>query len=372
MAPTSEIHRTMISNANQARRKSELTMRNHYVLFTGPNEATLAEEEISPSDLKPGEAFVRAEYSIISSGTEGANYTDLVAQMPSIRPQGQPPYPRRTGYGHLGEVVAVGPHTDNVNIGDRILTFSNHGSITRANVARFALPVPRAVEGRQAVATRMAGVSITALRSSSVQPGDRVVVIGQGLVGNFAAQLFQLAGARVLALDVSAKRLEVARACGIREVYNSAEGDPIAAVREWSGDGEGAEIVVEAIGRSELVMQAVEMTRRHGETILLGSPRARVTADVTPMLTRLHMLAIRMIGALEWTYPIPADSERARFTIRRNYEEILDWIQHGQLVVDPLISHVVSPRQCQEAYAGLSNKKDEYTAVVFDWEELGG
>ena len=134
--------------------------------------------------------------------------------------------------------------------------------------------------------------------------------------------------------------------------------------------GEGAEIVVEAIGNPALVMQAVEMTRRHGETILLGSPRARLTADVTPMLTRIHLQAIRVIGALEWTFPIPAQTERARHTIRRNYEEILGWIAGGQLVVDPLISHVLPPERCQEAYTGLTTRKDEYTAVVFDWTQL--
>lgn len=345
-------------------------MRNHYIQFSSPNHVALVEEEVSAEDLKSGEALVQAEYSIISSGTEGANFTALDDQMPRIRPQGSPGYPRRTGYGHLGKVVAVGPDTPAVRLGDRVLTFSQHGSITRANVARFALPVPRDIDGRRAVATRMAGVSITALRSSSVQPGDRVVVIGLGLVGNLAAQLFQLAGARVLALDISPPRLEVARSCGIREVYNAADGDPVSAVRDWSGDGEGAEIVVEAIGQSELVMQAVEMTRRHGETILLGSPRARITADVTPMLTRIHLLAIRMIGALEWTYPIPVSTERSRFTIRRNYEEILGWIQGGQLTIDPLISHVMSPRNCQEAYDGLTHQKDQYTAVVFDWSEF--
>lgn len=345
-------------------------MRNEYISFIGPNQAILADEDVSPSDLKRGEALVRAEYSVVSSGTEGATYTDLVREMPHYRRQSLS-YPRRTGYGHLGEVVAVGPDTSNVRPGDRILTFSNHASLVTANVGRFALHVPRDADGRRVVATRMAGVSITALRSSSVQPGDRVVVIGLGLVGNFAAQLFQRAGARVLGLDVSTKRLDVARTCGIREVIDSSHGDPVAAVRDWSGDGEGAEIVVEAIGRSELVMQAVEMTRRFGETILLGSPRARVTADVTPLLTRIHLLAICMIGALEWTYPIPDNTERARFTIERNYKQILGWILDGQLVVDPLISHVMSPRHCQEAYDGLTFKKDEYTAVVFDWSKLG-
>lgn len=357
-------------------------MKSQYVSFVGPNQATLAEEELSPEGLKAGEALIRSQYSIISSGTEGAGFTDLVREMPNF--QGlRLGYPRRTGYGNLGQVVAVGPDTPLARVGDRVLTFSKHGSYVIANAGvrdyepnphyserPFALPVPEDMDGKRAVATRMAGVAITALRSSSVKAGDRVVVIGLGLVGNFAAQLFQLAGARVLGLDVSARRLEIARACGIGEVLDSSQGDPVAAVREWSGDGGGAETVVEAIGRSELVMQAVDMTRRFGETILLGSPRARVTADVTPMLTRIHVLAIRMIGALEWTYPTPANSERAAVTIEQNYRQILGWIREGRLVVDPLISHVLSPSRAQEAYDGLTNKKDEYTAVVFDWSAL--
>jgi threonine dehydrogenase-like Zn-dependent dehydrogenase len=344
-------------------------MKSHYVSFTAPNQAVLAEEEISPDDLGPGEALIRAECSIVSSGTEGAGFTDLVREMPNLQNL-QLGYPRRTGYGHLGEVVAVGPEVDNVKPGDRVLTFARHQEYAIARVAPGKPSDDRDVPGPRAVGTRMAGVAITALRSSTVQAGDRVVVIGLGLVGNFAAQLFQIAGARVLGLDVSAKRLDVARACGIAEVHDSSRGDPVAAVREWSGDGGGAEIVVEAIGRSELVMQAVEMTRRFGETILLGSPRARITADVTPMLTRIHILAIRMIGALEWTYPVPESSERARVTIERNYKDILGWIRDGRLRVDPLLSHVMSPRDCQEAYDGLTNRKDEYTAVVFDWRAL--
>ncbi|HEV8636545.1 MAG TPA: zinc-binding dehydrogenase [Chloroflexota bacterium] len=360
-------------------------MRSCYVSFTAPNRVVLAEEERSPADLEPGEALVRTQHSIVSSGTEGASFTDLVRQMPGWPPTGLE-YPRRTGYGNLGEVVAIGDDVRNVAVGDRVLTFAQHAEYTIANVARrgpaaravdspragqpFALHVPKELDGVRAVATRMAGVSITGLRSSSVQPGDRVVVIGLGLVGNFAAQLFQLAGARVLGLDISERRLEAARACKIRELLDSSGGDPVAAVRDWSGDGAGAEVVVEAIGRSELVMQAVEMTRRHGETILLGSPRARVTADVTPMLTRLHMQAIRMVGALEWTYPVPEASERARFTIEANYKQILGWIRDERLIVDPLISHVLSPRDCQSAYDGLTQRRDEYTAVVFDWSKL--
>ena len=48
-------------------------MRSHYVSFTAPNQAVLAEEEVSPADLQPGEALIQAEHSIISSGTERAD-----------------------------------------------------------------------------------------------------------------------------------------------------------------------------------------------------------------------------------------------------------------------------------------------------------
>ena len=57
----------------------------------------------------------------------------------------------------------------------------------------------------------MAGVSIAALLSSSVQPGDTVLVVGGGLVGNFATQLFHLAGADVIIADLSKLRLPKTR-----------------------------------------------------------------------------------------------------------------------------------------------------------------
>ena len=345
-------------------------MLSHDICFPQAHQAMLVEREVSPDDLGPGEALVRGEYSIVSAGTELANFTNLADEAPALpdRPRWPGPFPRYPGYGHLGTVVAVGSADAPVAPGDRILTFSNHGSLVKANVRRFALPVPPEADGRRAVLTRMAGVAITAVRASSVAAGDQVVVIGLGLVGNFAAQLMRLSGADVLGVDLSRHRLEIARQCGIRQVIDPGADDLASAVRDWTG-GQGARITVEAIGRSELAAQAVELTRRHGEVVLLGSPRARVTMDVTPMLSRIHMLAIRLIGALEWTYPLEP-TEHAHFSIRENYEQILRWITDERLVVDPLISHVMSPRACQQAYDGLLNRKDEYLGAIFDWQGL--
>jgi 2-desacetyl-2-hydroxyethyl bacteriochlorophyllide A dehydrogenase len=327
-----------------------------------PGRIELQELEID-ENLKPEEALVKAEYSIVSAGTEGAGFTGLIREMPFQ--SGTPLYPRETGYGHLGEVLAVGSAVTMCKPGDRVLSFANHASIAKANtVARMALPVTRNADGKKLVFARMAGVSIASLRSSSVQPGDTVLVIGMGLVGNFAAQLFQMAGAEVMAADLSDMRLKKAQQCGIHRTVNSKTQDLKSVVMDWTG-GKGAQIVVEAIGVSEVIAEAVLLTRRYGEVILLGSPRAPAKFDATPMLLRIHAYAIRMIGALEWLWPMH-ETARTRNLVD-NYSQIVTWITSDRLKVEPLLTHLASPSDCQAVYAGLTGRKEEYLGAVFDW-----
>lgn len=314
--------------------------------------------------LAPWEVLVETEYSVISAGTEGAGFTGLVKQMP-FGDGGQ--YPRGTGYGNLGRVLKVGDEVSSVAPDDRVLSFSSHASMVKADARRMVMSVSRDAPGEQLVFARMAGVSIAALRSSSVQPGDKVLVVGGGLVGNFASQLFRLAGADVMLADLSDLRLEQAVACGIERTVNSGREDLEAAVKDWTG-GTGVRIGVEAIGISEVVAQTVMCTARYGEVILLGSPRAHATFDVTPMLLRIHLEAIRMIGALEWRWPQHA-TERSR-DLDANYRQIAEWIATGKLVVEPLLTQLASPADCQEMYDGLTSKKEEYLGVVFDWSRL--
>ena len=335
-------------------------MKTRQLIVVEPGRIELQELDID-SALQPHEALVEAEYSIVSAGTEGAGFTGLVREMP-FGDAGT--YPRGTGYGHLGRVLDVGSAVEMCRAGERVLSFSRHASLVKADAARMALPVPEDADGSHLVFARMAGVSISALRSSSVQPGDTVLVTGMGLVGNFAAQLFQLAGAEVMAADLSEYRLAKARACGIGRTVNPGAHDLQEAVLEWTA-GEGVHVAVEAIGISDVVAQAVMATRCHGEVILLGSPRAPATFDVTPMLLRIHLQAIRMIGALEWRWPAhPA--ERVR-DVETNYRRLVEWIAAGRLRVDPLLDRVASPADCQAVYEGLTSRTDGYLGAVFDW-----
>ena len=326
-----------------------------------PGRIVLRETEMVDS-LEPLEALVETHYSVVSGGTEGAGFTGLVKQMPF---QDRGVYPRGTGYGNVGRVLAVGDAVTMCRPGDRVLSFSRHASRVKADTGRMALPLPQGLDGRRAVFARMAGVSMSALRSSTVQAGDTALVVGMGLVGNFAAQILRLAGADVMVADLSDLRLDKARQCGLQRTVNSGGDDLHQAVMDWTG-GQGAQLVVEAIGISEVIAQATLLTRAHGEIVLLGTPRAHAVFDATPMLLHLHLKAVRMIGALEWTWP-QHPTHRVR-DITANYRLLVDWIADGKLVTDPLLTHLASPADCQAVYEGLTSKQEEYLGAVFDWD----
>ena len=189
----------------------------HELIVVEPGQIEVTQTDLD-DHLHPHEVLIETEYSIVSAGTEGAGFTGLVQQMP-FGDAGQ--YPRGTGYGNLGQVLKVGDAVSGAQSGDRVLSFARHASIVKATLSAWPYPSRVRAPGQHLVFTRMAGVSISALRSSSVQPGDTVLVVGGGLVGNFAAQLFRLAGADVMLADLSELRLRQAHACGIERTVQS-------------------------------------------------------------------------------------------------------------------------------------------------------
>jgi threonine dehydrogenase-like Zn-dependent dehydrogenase len=104
---------------------------------------------------------------------------------------------------------------------------------------------------------------------AEVGPGDAVVVLGCGPVGVFAQRCAELRGAsRILAADLDDGRLAGARARGY-DVVNPGREDLAARVLEWTG-GRGADAVIEAVGRPELVAKALELARHGGRVSFVG------------------------------------------------------------------------------------------------------
>jgi threonine dehydrogenase-like Zn-dependent dehydrogenase len=211
----------------------------------------------------------------------------------------------------------------------------------------------------------MASVSITALRKASrVQFGASAVVVGLGLVGNFAAQLLQLAGMKVVGLDTAGHRVEMARSTGLDAVLVSggAEGATVS-----QRLGARPDLVVEASGVPDAVPIAISLAGDGAEVVLLGSPRGIFSGDATAMLLEVHRRGIQLIGGLEWLLPLRSAPWQSRWSLYDNYFALFDAFRQGRIKTGGLVTDIVSPERAQEMYSRLADRALGVGGVLLDW-----
>jgi threonine dehydrogenase-like Zn-dependent dehydrogenase len=160
-----------------------------------------------------------------------------------------------------------------------------------------------------------------AVNNSGVSAGDVVAVVGSGPIGLMSGMCARLFGAsEVLMVDVSEERLKFAESLGFKTV-NASRTDPVEEVRRMT-DGRGADVVIEAVGRSsEPLMTAIEMVRRKGTVSVVGF--------------HLHEYGIQM-GQLWLT------EKKLVFSIGdpiRNGERLIRLVSEGRLDPSRIVTH---------------------------------
>ncbi len=129
----------------------------------------------------------------------------------------------------------------------------------------------------------MAGLG-AAINTGNVTRGTSVAVIGCGGVGVAAIAGSALAGAgTVIAVDIDAKKLEAATRMGATHTVNSKNVDPVAAIQELTG-GNGADVVIDAVGRPETWKQAFYARDLAGTLVLVGVPTPDMTIPEIPLI----------------------------------------------------------------------------------------
>ena len=194
------------------------------------------------------------------------------------------------------------------------------------------LPIPEGLDFAAAAACSCGtGTAFHAVKRLSPSGLDTVAVFGQGPVGlsstMFAAQM----GARVIAIDISPYRLDLARELGAEETINSSGVDPVEIVRDLTS-GEGADSTLDATGLPEVRIQAVESARYWGKVCFVGEGNT-TTFDVSKQIIHKHLT---IYGS--WTFSQAGLSEVARFVVERNSP------------VDKLITHTFGLDEAQKAY----------------------
>ena len=175
------------------------------------------------------------------------------------------------------------------------------------------------------------GTAYQALRRMRVTGGDTLAVFGQGPVALSATLLATAMGARVIAVDVGAERLALARDFGADAAIDSRGNDPVAALQELTG-GEGVDLAIDCSGAPEARVAAVQATRTWGTVCYVGEGKT-VTLDVSQDLLRRQ---ITLIGS--WTFSTVGQAEAARFVAKQS------------IPLHKLITHQFSLAEAAAAY----------------------
>jgi S-(hydroxymethyl)mycothiol dehydrogenase len=197
----------------------------------------------------------------------------------------------------------------------------------------------------------MAGLG-AALNTGGVTRGDSVAVIGCGGVGDAAVLGSRLAGARkIIAVDVDDRKLEWAMQFGATHVVNSAETtDPVEKIRELT-EGNGADVVIEAVGRPGTYKQAFYARDLAGTVVLVGVPTPDMRLDL-PLLD-----VFGRGGALKSSWYgdcLPS----------RDFPMLVDLHLQGRLPLEKFVSETIALDAVEEAFAKMHRGEVLRSVVV--------
>lgn len=297
----------------------------------------------------PRDVLVKNQVSLISRGSEVLRrYMHEEAIDPAIM-----------GYSVGGVVEAVGAEAAaRFQPGDRVVAVAPHAQYVRLSIDAMegtaVWPIPADLSFEQAAFLPLVTGGVTWAQAPGIRPGDTVVVLGQGLVGNLVMQAArQHLLARLIAVDVIDARCRLAQRLGAQVVFNAAQEDPVALVRELTG-GQGAEIVFDCVGgqagRTSFA-QAQEMVGDGGTLHLIGLYHgAPLTLDAGKIQRK------RLIGGYYRVESRPVMLARS-----------IELLQAGRIQIEPLISHRFPYTEAKVAYDLLYDRLEEAMGVLLVW-----
>ena len=181
------------------------------------------------------------------------------------------------------------------------------------------------------------------------QPGETVLVVGAGVIGQFAAQLCRLAGARVIVADLEESRLAVARQCGVAETVN-ASAEPLGEAAAKRTDGKGPDVAIDVTGEPDVLLQVIALTRVGGRVHAQGMYLEEVRLYFPETLFGRDLTLSATCGE------DPSDAAA-----------VMGMMAEGKLVYEPLLSDVMPVAEATGAYERVHDRPDEVLTVALEW-----
>jgi 3-hydroxyethyl bacteriochlorophyllide a dehydrogenase len=336
----------------------KVTMKSEAVVFVAPGEVVF--KTIDCPDPGPDDVVVRVLHSWISNGTEGSYLRgERIAGDTPYQEGDTWPYPIVSGYQKIGIVESFGNNVTDLKKGE--LVFALCGNVN-GMFESWAGHVNPSVTPRNQVfklpsapdPLAYAGLVLTQVGYNSgvrspIESGQAAIVIGDGLVGQWAAQTLAWRGAQVLMVGKHEDRLNHFAGKPFQYVHNLSENpDWISAANALFPDR--ATVAVDTVGAANVMEDFFHVLHRFGHAVSAGFYGTEDKVSLQPL--RYGELSIDLVS--RW------QPERMVETIRL--------IAGGYLETLPLITHHFPAPKAAEAWKLIESKTEPVLGVILDWE----
>ena len=230
--------------------------------------------------------------------------------------------------------------------------FAEYVKIENAVLGESVHKLSNGIDNLKGAMVEPVSIGVSAVAQAQVGPGDRVVVLGAGMIGNACLQAARAAGAaEVIVVEVSDTRLRLARECGADDVFDARTGDALRWVMDKFGEapyhyhvGGNADVVLEAAGHPTTIKQAFEMVRPGGRICFVGLPEGEVPLDTTKIVHKMPLV----VGSLGG-----------------DFVAAIDAISSGKIRPDVLVTHRFALQDIAAAFQ-QQLKADETVKVMIE------
>jgi predicted dehydrogenase/threonine dehydrogenase-like Zn-dependent dehydrogenase len=285
------------------------------------------------------------------------------------------------GYSAAGVVAEVGQGVHDLSVGDRVacggVGYANHaecGFVPRNLIVRM----PEGVSHQEGAFVSLGAIALQGVRRAALKLGERVFVLGLGLVGQLTVQVLRASGVRAIGADLMPERVELAKSLGMDSGFVFDQNDPQKAVSDFTaGRGVDAIIICASSKNDGLINRILPLSKDRGTIVIVGD--VPLTLDRTLFYAKeLNLLISRSYGPGRYDvgyeekgkdYPF----EYVRWTENRNMEEFISLMAERKIDVNPLITGCYPLDRATEAYAALRENETKTLAVLFEYghEETG-
>ena len=282
--------------------------------------------------------------------------------------------PRIPGHEIGGEIIAVGPGVDTAYSPGRrviVLPYTNCGTCTscrkgRLNACRYnktlgvqqdgglaeeiVLPAEKlilndALPPRHLALVEPLSVGFHAVERGRVAKGDRVAVLGCGMIGMGVVIAAVARGAEVIAVDLSEEKRALARQFGAVEAIDAGNQDVVARVSELTGD-DGVDIAFEAVGLPATFTQAIDLACFGGRVVYVGYSKAPVTYQTQ----FFNLKELDIMGS--------------RNALMRDFQNVISHLEEIGDKADALISKVFPFEEAEKALPYWDSHRNALKIVI--------